>query len=78
MKKSIVEQCLDILKTNGIKKELELLSSSLMNYILYEMKPFIFIFCVFVFTMFIMNLAILIILIILLKNKQQPLYTFNI
>jgi hypothetical protein len=78
MKKTIIEQCLDILKMDDTKKELKLLSSSLINYILYEIKPFIFIFIIFVFTMFIMNLAILIILIILLQNKQQNLYTFNI
>jgi hypothetical protein len=78
MKKTIVEQCLDILKMDDIKKELKILSSSVISYILYEIKPFIFIFFIFVFTMFVMNLAILIILIILLQNKHQNLYTFNI
>jgi hypothetical protein len=67
---SLVQQCLDILKRDDIKNELNLLSSSVINYILHEIQPFVIILIVFVLTMFIMNLAIIIMLVLLLRNKQ--------
>ena len=70
MKDSLVQQCLDILKRDDIKNELNLLSSSVINYILHEIQPFVIILIVFVLTMFIMNLAIIIMLVLLLRNKQ--------
>jgi hypothetical protein len=70
MKDSLVQQCLDILKRDDIKNELNLLSSSVINYILHEIKPFIIILIVFTLTMFIMNLSIIILLVLLLRNKQ--------
>ena len=70
MKDSLVQQCLDILKRDDIKNELNLLSSSVINYILHEIQPFVIILIVFTLTMFIMNLAIIIMLVLLLRNKQ--------
>jgi len=70
MKDSLVQQCLDILKREDIKNELNLLSSSVINYILHEIKPFVLISIIFISTMFIMNLAIIIMLVLLLRNKQ--------
>ena len=70
MKDSLVQQCLDILKRDDIKNELNLLSSSVINYILHEIKPFIIILIVFTLTMFIMNLIVIILLLLLLRNKQ--------
>ena len=70
MKDSLVQQCLDILKREDIKNELNLLSNSVINYILHEIKPFVLIAIIFISTMFIMNLAIIIMLVILLRNKQ--------
>ena len=67
---SLVQQCLDILKRDDIKNELNLLSSSVINYILHEIQPFVIILIVFTLTMFIMNLAIIIMLVLLLRNKQ--------
>lgn len=67
---SLVQQCLDILKRDDIKNELNLLSSSVINYILHEIQPFVIILIVFILTMFIMNLAIIIMLVLLLRNKQ--------
>ena len=70
MKDSLVQQCLDILKREDIKNELNLFSSSVINYILHEIKPFVLIAIIFITTMFIMNLSIIIMLVILLRNKQ--------
>lgn len=69
MKSSLVQQCLDILKREDIKKELNLLSKSIIEYVFYETKPIVFIFILFISTMFIMNLVILIILILLLNKR---------
>jgi hypothetical protein len=70
MKDSLIQQCLDILKRDDIKCELNLLSSSVINYILHEVKPFVLIAIIFVTIMFVMNLAVIIMLILLLRNKQ--------
>jgi len=70
MKDSLVQQCLDILKRDDIKNELNLFSSSVINYILHEIQPFITIVIGFILTMFIMNIAIIIMLVLLLRNKQ--------
>jgi len=71
MKDSLVQQCLDILKRDDIKNELNLLSSSVIDFILYEIKPYVYIAILFIIYMFIMNLAILIMISLLLCNKQN-------
>jgi hypothetical protein len=70
MKESLVQQCLDILKRDDIKNELNVLSSSVIDFILYEIKPYVYIAILFIVSMFIMNLAILIMITILVCNKQ--------
>jgi hypothetical protein len=74
MKESLVQQCLDILKREDIKRELNLLSSSVMEYILYEIKPYVYIAILFILSIFIMNLTILIILSFILTNKQTIIH----
>jgi hypothetical protein len=69
MKDSLVQQCLDILKREDIKNELRLLFKPVIDFILYEINPYIYITIALVFMIFIMILAILVILIILLRNK---------
>ena len=71
MKDSLVQQCLDILKRDDIKNELNLLSSSVIDFILYEIKPYVYMAILFIISMFIMNLAILIMISLLLCNKQN-------
>ena len=71
MKDSLVQQCLDILKRDDIKNELNLLSSSVIDFILYEIKPYVYMSILFIISMFIMNLAILIMISLLLCNKQN-------
>jgi len=70
MKDSLVNQFLDILKREDIKNEFKMLLKPVIDFILYEINPYIYITVSLVFLIFIMILAILIILVILLRNKQ--------
>jgi hypothetical protein len=70
MKDSLVQQCLNILKRDDIKDEFKMLLKPVIDFILYEINPYIYITMSMVFMIFIMILAILIILIMLLRNKQ--------
>lgn len=70
MKDSFVQQCLDILKRDDIKNEFKMLLKPVINFILYEINPYIYIIVALVFLIFIMILAILIILILIIRNKQ--------
>ena len=70
MKDSLVQQCLDILKQDDIKNEFKMLLKPIIDFILYEINPYIYITVSLVLLIFIMILAILIILIMLLRNRQ--------
>jgi hypothetical protein len=70
MKDTLVQQCLDILKRDDIKNEFKMLLKPIIDFILYEINPYIYITGILVFLIFIMILAILIILIFLLRNKM--------
>lgn len=69
MKESIVQQCLDILKRDDVKKEIKLMLKPIIDFILYEINPYIYIIIILVLIIFIMILAILLILIHVLRNK---------
>jgi hypothetical protein len=66
----LVKQCLDILKRDDIKNECKMLLKPLIDFLLYEINPYIYITAALVFLIFIMILAILIILLLLLRNKN--------
>lgn len=70
MKDSLVKQCLDILKRDDIKKEFKMLLKPVIDFIIYEITPYIYITVTLVFLIFIMILTILVILITLLHNKN--------
>jgi hypothetical protein len=70
MKDSLIQQCLDILKKEDIKNELKILFTPVLDFVLYEINPYIYITITLVLLIFVMILAILIILIFLLRNKQ--------
>jgi len=70
MKESIVQQCLDILKRDDVKNEFKLMLKPVIDFILYEINPYIYITVTLVFMIFIMILAILLILIFILRNKN--------
>ena len=77
MKDSLVQQCLDILKRDDIKSEFKMLLKPVIDFILYEINPYIYITVALVFLIFVMILAILIILIMLLRNKLIIHKLFN-
>ena len=70
MKDSFVQQCLDILKRDDIKNEFKMLLKPVIDFILYEINPYIYIIVTLVFFIFVMILAILIILVLIIRNKQ--------
>jgi len=70
MKDSFVQQCLDILKREDIKNEFKMLLKPVIDFILYEINPYIYIIMGFVFLIFVMILAILILLILMIRNKE--------
>jgi hypothetical protein len=71
MKETIVQQCLDILKRDDVKNEFKLLLKPVIDFILYEINPYIYITVTLVFMIFIMILAILVILLYILRNKNN-------
>jgi len=77
MRDTLVKQCLDILKRDDVKNEFKMLLKPVIDFILYEIHPYIFITISLVFFIFVMNLAILIILIMVLHNKQMLKNLFN-
>lgn len=70
MKDSLVNQCLEILKRDDIKNEFKMLFKPVLDFILYEINPYIYITAALVFLIFVMVLAILIILLLILRNKN--------
>lgn len=70
MKETFVQQCLDILKREDIKNEFKMLLKPIIDFILYEINPYIYIIMSLVFLIFIMILAILILLILMVRNKE--------
>jgi hypothetical protein len=70
MKDSIVQQCLDILKREDVKKEFKMMLKPVIDFILYEINPYIYMTVLLVFMIFIMILAILLILVYILRNKS--------
>lgn len=71
MKDSLVQQCLDILKREDIKNEFKMLFKPVIDFIMYEINPYIYISVALVFLIFVMILAILVILIMLLRDKPK-------
>jgi hypothetical protein len=78
MKDSLMKQCLDILKTDDVRKEIKQLFSPVTDLILYEIYPYIYLIIFLVFLIFILILAILIILVTLLRNKSITCTTNSI
>ena len=66
----LVHQCLDILKRDDIKSEFKVILKPVIDFVLYEINPYIYMTVALVFMIFIMILAILVILVLLLRNKQ--------
>ena len=77
MKDTIVQQCLDILKRDDVKNELKQLMKPMIDLILQELYPYIFLSIVFVFISFLLILGIFV---LLLRNKlliKSPVAIFK-
>jgi len=55
---SLVHQCLDILKSENIKKELKVLFRPVIDIIMTEMNPYIYIISLLLISIFLLNLGI--------------------
>lgn len=65
----IIQQCLNSLKREDVKKDIKRLCSPFVDLILYEMRTYIYAFTSIIVILVITNLAILLILIINLIKK---------
>jgi hypothetical protein len=66
----IVQQCLDLLKREDVKREMKILFRPILGFILSEIYPYIYVTLALVFTMFLITIIILVLLITSLRNKQ--------
>lgn len=70
MKDTLIKQCLDILKSNNVQKELRSIFSPAADLILCELYPYIYAIVLLVFMIFILILTILVLLIVILRNNK--------
>ena len=70
MKESFAEQCLEILKREDVKKECKKLFSPVLEFILNEIQPYIYMVLVLIFLIFLLLLIVLVLLLFLLRNKH--------
>jgi hypothetical protein len=78
IKDTIIQQCLDLLKRDDVKNELKALMKPMIDLILEELYPYIFLSIVFVFISFLLILGIFI---LLMRNKmliKSPLGIFKL
>jgi hypothetical protein len=68
MKEAIIEQCLQILKRDDVKTELKHLMTPLIDLILSEIYPYIYLSLIFVIISFLLHLGIFI---LLLRTKTN-------
>jgi len=69
MKDTLVQQCLDILKREDVKNECKAIFKPVIDFIFYEIQPYIYVIVVSCLLIFIMNLAILVLLLINMRSK---------
>jgi len=63
IKESIIQQCLDVIKRKDVRHELQLLVRPMLNMILRELYPYVFMSLVFVIVSFLLVIGIFIILV---------------
>jgi hypothetical protein len=73
----LLKQCLDILKREDVKNELKELFKPIINLILFEINPYIYIILILVFLIFIMILSNLVILISILRNNNKLIFNLT-
>jgi hypothetical protein len=67
---TIIQQCLEILKKENIRRELKTICNPAIEFILLQIRPYIYIIISLIFLIFIMILAILILLFLILRNYK--------
>uniref|UniRef100_A0A6C0KG84 Uncharacterized protein n=1 Tax=viral metagenome TaxID=1070528 RepID=A0A6C0KG84_9ZZZZ len=67
IKESIIKQCITIIKREDVKEELKLILRPMIDMIIQEMYPYIFLSITFVFISFLLILGIFL---LLLRNRQ--------
>lgn len=70
MKDNFVKQCLEIFKRDDVKQETKLLMTPIIDIILHEIYPYLYLIILLVALIFVLILAILVILVFLLRNKN--------
>jgi hypothetical protein len=65
---TIIQTCLDILKREDIKKDCKMLFKPILDFILYDFAPYIYLLLGLIFIIFLMILAILILLVFILRR----------
>ena len=68
MRDKLIEQCLDILKRPDVKSEMKIMFSPIVEMIILEIYPYIWLSLVFVIISFLLHLGIFF---ILLRNKRS-------
>jgi hypothetical protein len=66
MKNTLIEQCLEVIRRDDVKNELKNLMTPLIEIILIEIYPYIYLSLIFVIISFLLHLGIFI---LLLRNK---------
>ena len=69
MKDSLLKQCLDVLKREDVKTELKLLLNPIIEFILFEIRPYTYVTILLIFMIFVMVLANLELFIWFMRNK---------
>ena len=67
---SIIKECLEMLKKENIKYEIRNFCKPIMELILFEFRPYIYIIVSLIILIFIMILVILILLFLILRNNN--------
>jgi len=70
MKDSLLKQCLDVFKREDVKTEMKLLLNPIIEFILFEIRPYTYVTILLLFMIFVMVLANLALFIWFMRNKR--------
>ena len=67
--KLILNECLEILHSDEVKKEIKIFLKPVLEFMLFEIRPYTYVIILFLFVLFLMSLANFILCIYLLRNR---------
>ena len=70
MKDSLLKQCLDVFKREDVKTDMKLLLNPIIEFILFEIRPYTYVTILLLFMIFVMVLANLALFIWFMRNKR--------